>query len=374
MGNTTNDFNRIVIEDVPLIDVRAPVEFAAGAFPNAVNLPLMNDDERHQVGIRYQQGGQDAAIKLGHELVNGSIKENRIAAWKQFIEENPAALIYCFRGGLRSQLSQEWAEASVGREIQRLEGGYKAFRNYLINHLEPSWMKSTPLVVGGRTGSGKTLLLHRLKNRVDLEGIANHRGSSFGRFLNPQPTQIDFENRLAWALIQHEAAHHSFMVVEDEGRHIGNRCIPQLIMEHFDGGDVVLLETPLVERVQITFDEYIKAAQLKYADTFGDAGLFQWLEDIRGSILRIRKRLGGERLKRINQLLDEAYEYQLATGDAEGHKRWVEVLLVEYYDPIYDYQLEQKKEQIVFCGDTEEVLKYIYGLGEKNEKNGIDYE
>ena len=363
MSKTTNDYNRLVLEDIPLIDVRAPVEFSAGAFPNAVNLPLMNDEERHQVGIRYKQAGQDSAIALGLELVRGEIKASRIAAWRQFIADNPTALIYCFRGGLRSRLSQEWAEAAVGREIQRLEGGYKAFRTYLMEHLEPDWLKSIPVVLGGRTGSGKTLLLQHLENVVDLEAIANHRGSSFGRFINPQPTQINFENNLAWAMIQHEHAGHSLMVVEDEGRHIGSRYLPKPLVEHFASGDVVLLETPLEERTQITFDEYVVAAQLKFIAAYGDDGLFQWVEDIRGSILRIRKRLGGERLKRINQLLDAAHQQQLKTGAVEGHKSWVEVLLVEYYDPMYDYQLEKKKEKISFRGGADDVLEYVKSIG-----------
>ncbi|MEI6891250.1 MAG: tRNA 2-selenouridine(34) synthase MnmH [Pontiella sp.] len=359
MGKTTNDFHRLIVEDIPLIDVRAPVEFAAGAFPNAVNLPLMNDEERRLVGICYKQHGQQAAMALGHELVCGSVKEERVAAWKQFMDANPTALIYCFRGGLRSKLSQAWAEEAMGREVQRLEGGYKAFRTYLMEQLNPGWLNSTPLVLGGRTGSGKTVLLQHVKNVVDLEALANHRGSSFGRFINPQPTQIDFENRLAWAIIQHEAVGHSWMVVEDEGRHIGRRYLPTPLVEHFASGDVVLLETPLEERTQITFDEYVTAAQLKFSAAFGEDGLFQWVEDLRGSIQRIRKRLGGERLKRINQLLDEAYQQQTATGDAEGHKAWVQVLLVEYYDPMYDYQLEQKQKKIIFRGKADDVLEYI---------------
>ena len=363
MGKTTNDFYRIVVEDIPLIDVRAPVEFSAGAFPNAVNLPLMNDEERRRVGICYKEKGQDEAIALGHQLVCGKIKEARVAAWKAFIDEHPSAFIYCFRGGLRSKLSQEWTEEVIGRGILRLEGGYKAFRHYLMEHLEPSWLKSIPLVVGGRTGSGKTLLLQRLENVIDLEALANHRGSSFGRFINPQPTQIDFENALAWALIQHEDSGHNLMVVEDEGRHVGCRYIPRPLVEHFSGANVVQLETPLAERVQITYDEYVTSAQRLFAETYGDDGLAQWLEDIRGSVQRIRKRLGGERLKRVLQLLREAYDHQLSTADAEQHKSWVELLLVEYYDPMYDYQLERKKKKIVFRGSADEVMEYISKQG-----------
>ena len=363
MGQTINNFNRLVVEDIPLIDVRAPVEFAAGAFPTAVNLPLMNDEERRRVGICYKEQGQAAAIELGHKLVCGPIKEERIAAWEGFVERHPDALIYCFRGGLRSQLSQEWAGQAIGREIPRLEGGYKAFRNDLIEQLDPQWITSTPIIVGGRTGSGKTRLLHELDSVVDLEAIANHRGSSFGRFISAQPTQIDFENRLAWALIKHRAEGHRYMLLEDEGRHVGCRYLPQALVSCFAEAQVVHLETPLAERVQITFEEYVTEAQAAFDAEYGADGLFNWMEDLRGSVQRIRKRLGGDRLKRVNQLLQEAFDHQQATGDSSSHMQWVELLLREYYDPMYDYQLEQKRQKIVFHGDADSVREYLVGLG-----------
>ena len=163
MQTTTENFHRLVVDNVSLIDVRAPVEFADGAFPSAVNLPIMNDEERHQVGICYKEQGQAAAIARGHKLVCGPIKEARIAAWKSFVEKNPNALIYCFRGGMRSQLAQEWAEQAVEREIPRLEGGYKAFRNYLLDELEQENYPYTALRLGGYTGSGKTILLKKIE-------------------------------------------------------------------------------------------------------------------------------------------------------------------------------------------------------------------
>jgi len=362
MAQTTNNFHRLVVENVPLIDVRAPVEFATGAFPSAVNLSLMNDDERHQVGVCYKKQGQAAAIELGHSLVCGSVKEERIAAWKAFVEAHPEACIYCFRGGMRSQLSQEWVEQAVGREIPRLEGGYKAFRTYLMEQLDPQLITSTPIIVGGRTGSGKTLLIRDLANVVDLEAIANHRGSSFGRQLSAQPTQINFENRLAWALIHHRKAEHQQMILEDEGQHVGRCYLPRPLSAHFEESSVVHLETSLEERVQITFDEYVTLAQAAFTERFGEDGLFQWLEDLKGSLQRIKKRLGGERLKRVSQLMQTAFDQQQSTGDSSAHKQWVELLLCEYYDPMYDYQLEKKRQKIAFRGNAAAVRDYLAAL------------
>jgi len=357
--STTKDFRQIVLDDVPLIDVRAPIEFESGAFPTAVNLPLMNNDERHRVGICYKEKGNAEAVKLGHELVGGNVKQERIAAWAEQLERRPDTLLYCFRGGMRSKISQQWIAEEVGKTIPRLEGGYKAFRHYLLDQLDPVHLTSTSVILGGRTGVGKTILLQQLKNAVDLEAIANHRGSSFGRFTTPQPTPINFENHLAWAIIHHTAAGHCHMVLEDEGRNIGNRYLPPPLVEHFRKADLVVLERSMEERVQITFDEYITSAQSDYQKTYGkENGSAAWLTYMSSCLDRIRKRLGGLRHQQINQLLHAAHE----SGEPEQHKEWIEQLLRDYYDPMYDYQIEKKQDSIVFKGSADEVLDYLQVL------------
>jgi tRNA 2-selenouridine synthase len=356
---TTQDFHRIVLDDIPLIDVRAPVEFENGAFPNAVNLPLMNDEERRLVGICYKEKGNEEAVKLGHRLVGGSIKEERVAAWADQLREQPDTMLYCFRGGLRSKISQQWMAEATGTVIQRLEGGYKAFRNFLIERLDPAAQTGIPIILGGRTGTGKTILLQQLENRIDLERIANHRGSAFGRFVSPQPSQINFENNLAWALIKHTAAGHRHMILEDEGRKVGDRYLPQPLVEHFRTGGVVVLERSLEERVQITFDEYVTCAQQQYIVAHGDEpGRKLWLTDMDSNLKRIRKKLGGLRQQEISQLLYSAHE----SGEAALHKAWIERLLTEYYDPMYDYQIENKSSQIIFKGHASAVLEYLRAL------------
>lgn len=356
---TTKDFRQIVLDDVPLIDVRAPVEFEGGAFPTAVNLPLMNNEERHLVGICYKEHGNAEAVKLGHELINGKVKQERIAAWAEQIERRPDTMLYCFRGGQRSKISQQWIAEETGTVIPRLEGGYKAFRNHLIDQLDPANQTAVPVILGGRTGTGKTILLQQLENAVDLEAIANHRGSSFGRFTTPQPCPIDFENRLAWAFIKHAAAEHRHIVLEDEGRNIGDRYLPQPLVEHFRKANLVVLERSMEERVQITFDEYIAAAQLEYNTAYGkENGIEEWLSYMDNCIDRIRKRLGGLRHQQIKQLLHIAHE----NGEPEQHKAWIEQLLHDYYDPMYDYQIQNKSSAVVFKGNAAEVLGYLQSL------------
>ena len=131
----TSHYRELFLRDVPLLDVRAPVEFAQGAFPNAPNLPLLTDTERHDVGLRYNEQGQPAAIVLGHALVGGRTREARLQRWLHWCERHPDGHLYCFRGGMRSGLVQEWL-AEAGKPIPRIQGGYKAMRRFLLESLE----------------------------------------------------------------------------------------------------------------------------------------------------------------------------------------------------------------------------------------------
>lgn len=357
----SDDFERIVLENIPLIDVRAPVEFNQGAFEMAHNLPLMNDEERQQVGLCYKQKGHDAAVKLGHELVNNSVREPRVIAWQAFMTQHPSAMLYCFRGGMRSKISQQWL-ADTGYDIVRLKGGYKAFRRYLIDTLAqmPKTLSDKgiqPWVLGGRTGCGKTRLIHTLDNVIDLEGLANHRGSAFGRHVSPQPTQINFENNLSMAMIRFLDKEHAILVLEDEARNIGSVSLPKDLFDFFKAGRHVVLETPLDERIEITRQEYVEESQAEY-DSF-DA----WATFMRDAFDRIRKRLGGERYQRVLTQFNHACEKQLSTGEFGGHNEWIRILLTEYYDPMYDYQIQKKQCKIDFSGNLEEVRAFLNEVG-----------
>jgi len=354
----SNDFRSIVLENIPLIDVRAPMEFGKGAFPHAVNLPLMSNEERHLVGIAYKQKGHDAAVALGHSLVKDEGKVSRVKAWTDFIEAHPKAMLYCFRGGERSKISQGWI-AETEKNIVRLEGGYKAFRSYLMEETEKSVNQFTPYIIGGRTGSGKTILLNRIENSIDLEGLANHRGSSFGRKVEEQPTQIDFENALAYDLIQKLNRGFETLVFEDESAHIGRVYIPKILATHLFTAPLIILETPQDVRIEITFDEYIVKAQESYGEVYEESALERWAEAIRAAMLRIKPRLGGERYREVCELFDRALAEQKNTASLEGYKVWIDYLLVEYYDPMYDYQIEKNAERIIFRGSDEEIERFL---------------
>ena len=355
-----NDFEKIVIEKIPLIDLRAPMEFEKGAFINAINLPIMNDEERHLVGTCYKQKGNEEAVNLGYQLVAGDIKESRIRAWQDSINNNPETLLYCFRGGQRSRIAQKWVKERTGKDVLRLNGGYKAFRSYLMSQLEPSVQKSKPILLGGCTGSGKTILLKKLKNSIDLEGIANHRGSAFGCKITPQPTPINFENNLAYALVNHRYNGYKYMILEDEGRNVGARFLPKPIASYFNSGDLVILRASLEERVNITMNEYVYQAQANYENVYVDGtGLDHWADYIRESIMKLKKRLGLENCQKILKVFEDAYNNQLAKGNQEKHRGWVEMLLRDYYDPMYEYQLQKTTHGIIFEGNKDEVLSFL---------------
>ena len=353
----SDDFRRIVLENRPLIDVRASVEFLKGSFPTAINLPLMNDKERHLIGIRYKEQGNASAVQLGRELVE-PVKHERVQAWVEFVKQHPNAYLYCFRGGQRSQIAQAWLQ-EAGITIPRIKGGYKAFRGFLMQESEKITKESNTLIIGGSTGSGKTILLQKLSNSIDLEGLANHRGSSFGNFISSQPTQIDFENALGFALIKHAEQKHKYLIIEDESRNIGKINIPKPLFDNFRKGKLILLHTPMKERVEITFQEYVIEALKQYKTNYGEESEKIWFNDASKGLDRIKKRLGTERYVTIKTAFTKAFLEQEHTAKLEQHKGWIEILLKEYYDPMYDYQIEKSEIPIVFEGSADEVLGYF---------------
>ena len=349
----SNDFKSIVLNSTPLIDVRAPVEFEKGSFPHAINLPLINDEERHEIGICYKKHGNNEAVKLGHKLVGGMVKEERVKAWSDFIKANSDAKLFCFRGGERSKISQEWLSQS-GNDITRFKGGYKAFRSYLMNEIEASCTHFKPIILGGRTGSGKTILLKTLENSIDLEGLANHRGSSFGRKTTPQPSQINFENDMAYDLIQKLDKGLKYLVFEDEGNRIGSICIPKSFADYLSEAPLIILETPIEQRIEITFNEYVIEAQKMYGNN-----LDEWKDEILSAMHRIKKRLGSQRHKEVCDTFENAFDEQIQSSSLKAHKEWIETLLSEYYDPMYDYQIQKRCQQVEFRGSSKEIIEYL---------------
>jgi tRNA 2-selenouridine synthase len=355
-----SNFRELFLRDTPLLDVRAPVEFSAGAFPGTENLPLLEDEERHLIGIRYKNNGQEAAIELGRKLIDGQPREERTTAWRDFVQRHPEGALYCFRGGMRSKIAQEWIHEATGIAYPRIKGGYKALRNYLLEETEISCREINPIILGGRTGAGKTIVLLQLHNSIDLEGLAWHRGSAFGRHATPQPTQINFENRLAIELIRHRASAHAHLVLEDESKAVGSRHLPPLLYERMSASPLVMLDVSLEERIQNSIREYVTESLQEYQKLYGEeAGFKQWAEYATESLQRISKRLGGVRYSEMNGKLQHAIEQLRKTGSPDAHADWISQLLTDYYDPMYDYQIANKSSRIVFSGNSTQVRDYL---------------
>ncbi len=356
-----DDFEALLCADTPMLDVRAPVEFSQGAFPNSVNEPLLNDAERKQVGTCYKNEGQDAAVKLGARLVSGNIKTERVTRWKDFHSEHPDGVLYCFRGGLRSKITQQWIFDETGVQIPRVKGGYKALRRYLLDQTEHLAMQISPLILSGRTGSGKTHLLKRLECAIDLEGLANHRGSSFGRQVSPQPTQIDFENRVAVELLKLNRRGVDHIVLEDESPNIGSVHIPHALYEQMRRSPGVVLEASVETRIDITLKEYVVDMLDQYVAALGneEAGFAALSNYLHASLARVKRRLGGKGYAEILSLMDAALYEQRRSGKADVHREWLERMLTQYYDPMYDYQQEKRGRRIHKTGEFADVLAYL---------------
>ncbi|MCH2340159.1 tRNA 2-selenouridine(34) synthase MnmH [Pseudomonas sp. NPDC047963] len=359
MRGDTDNFAELFLNDVPMMDARAPVEFTKGAFPGVVNLPLMNDLERQKVGTCYKQQGQQAAIELGHRLVSGQVKDERIQAWADFARNNPQGYIYCFRGGLRSQLVQQWLKTEAGIDYPRVTGGYKAMRHFLLDTIEHAAAHDNFVLVGGMTGTGKTEVLARLEEGVDLEGIANHRGSSFGKRATPQPVQIDFENALAIRLLKMQKAGARQFVLEDEARLVGRCSIPLPLFQGMQHYPLVWLEDSFDGRVDRILKDYVIDLCAEFITEFGDEGFTAFAERLQQSLVNISKRLGGECYTRLAAIMDQALAEQASTGSVDLHRGWIEALLRQYYDPMYAYQRENKAARIEFAGEQNAVVEFL---------------
>ena len=270
----------------PVLDVRSPGEYIHAHIPNAFSLPLFNDEERKIIGTAYKQESREKAIKLGLdffgvkmrsmvEAVEKIIKSNKPGETSNFKPQTSnAVIVHCWRGGMRSS-AVAWLLNFYGFEIYLLEGGYKAYRNWVLEQFEKEYQFN---IIGGYTGSGKTELLKTLKENnhaiIDLEGLANHKGSAFGAFGElPQPSQEMFENLLATSL--KENSKESFWL-EDESQRIGILNIPRGFWNKMRTKPVYFIDIPFEQRLDHITTGY--GAMEK--------------EQLVNAIIRIKKRLG----------------------------------------------------------------------------------
>lgn len=352
-------YKEVLLKNAPVIDVRAPTEFTSGSVPGAVNLPILSNEERHKIGHTYKHQGREKAIDLGFRIVSGDNKATKLEHWISYIlyqksQNQDKVYITCFRGGQRSQISQQWILES-GYETFRFETGYKGFRQWSIEHLKELSLNLSLKVISGYTGSGKTLLLKELKDQVpivDLEGIARHKGSAFGAEEVEQPCQADFESSLLKKILQQQDYFSSPLVIEDESRVIGSVHLPEEFFLNLRNQKIILLDTTLEERVENIYKEYILLKNLSNSN-------YKVFDDYQRNVKQIAKRLG---FKRASEIIDdiemsknEFVQYQ----QTRSNKIWIEKLMSWYYDPRYSESLQKRNPVIEFKGTTSEVRAFL---------------
>ncbi len=337
------------LSNVSNIDLRSENEFKKGSIPQSVNIPILNNDQFKKVGIEYKKNGSDAAIALGHSLVKGSLKENLIHHWTEHLKKNPECLLYCFRGGMRSEIAVKWLN-DCGVKVNRLKGGYKNFRNWVISqHLDIENYIKDWIIIGGLTGSGKTDFLRSFKESIDLEQIANHRGSAFGVRDSGQPTQSNFENILTLDYLNHK---YEKLILEDESRTIGRAGLPGFWYQKMQSSKLVILEVDDDKRAENIYYEYV------YDEINNGNSEDKLLEKYLGSLNNIKRRLGNVVYNNIKDLMKSAFHQ----NEKEIHKEWILTLLTSYYDKMYSYKLDMRKDFIVHKGEIESCRDYINAI------------
>ena len=300
----------------PVVDVRSPSEFAKGHWPGALNIPLFTDDERAEVGTTYKQKGRQQAIQLGLSLTGPKLAA--LAEQLQASATEGPLRIYCWRGGMRSG-SVAWLAELLDLSPVVLEGGYKAYRRWAQSRFEHQW----PIhLMGGRTGTGKTDLLLALQRRgvgvVDLEGLAHHRGSSFGGLgLPAQPSTEHYENRLAEALQTLHGQGSQQIWLEAESIQVGHCRIPKALFDQMSAAPVLEIQRNLDDRVR------------QLVQVYGEQGA----EGLGEATLRISRRLGPQRTK---QAMDA-----IAVADWDTACR----AMLDYYDRCYDHELSRSPQR-----------------------------
>jgi len=304
-----------------VIDTRSPSEYLHGHIPGARNIPLFLDKEREAVGIKYKKSGRTKAILRGLELAGPGLHLKLAEALKTAVDGT--LLIHCWRGGMRSE-AMAWLFSLADLNTILLEGGYKAYRNHILTALS---QKRKSIILGGMTGSSKTHILRHLRNIgrqvIDLEALANHKGSAFGGLGQPfQPTSEHFANLLynEWKLLDPNKP----VWLEDESRNIGNIFMPDNFYSNMIDSPAVILIMDIKTRIPRLVEEYSKYPP----------------EIIRASILKISKRLGG----------DNTTEAIRAVNSGDFSKA-IEITL-KYYDKAYLFSINKRDQSKIIYVKT----------------------
>jgi tRNA 2-selenouridine synthase len=311
-------------ESAPIIDVRTPAEFRQGHIIGAYNLPLFTNEERVIIGTLYKQEGKQQAILKGLELVGPKLHLFIREISEKF--QTRTLLMHCWRGGMRSG-SMAWLFESYGYNCITLRGGYKSYRKYVLSSFDNP---RKIVVLGGKTGTGKTLVLKELSELgeqvIDLEKLAHHKGSSFGSLgEEKQDSQEHFENKLAHQYNKLDPARNCW--IENESRKIGINVLPDRLWDQMRAAPLAVINLPMEERLKYLTAEYGKFST----------------EELASAMERITRHLGGQHAKAA---IEAIHEGNLAEA--------CRISLV-YYDKTYQYGEDQREKEKMQFFDFEKL-------------------
>lgn len=321
------EFIKLEKENLPIIDVRSPSEYNHGHIPNAYNIYLFNDCERKEIGTIYKQRSREESVLKGLEYAAPKIT----AILKSIDEINKnyngknKILMHCFRGGMRSE-SVAWLCSNYKYDVYVLKGGYKSYRHYVLDSFDKNYKI---YLLTGKTGSGKTLILNKFRelgnNIIDLEYLAKHKGSAFGGINEgKQPTQEQFENYLSYELCKYDKD--AILWLEDESFLIGKIALPKALFDTMKNARKI---------IYLNVSKEIRAKFI--TDIYGKYNI----NDLEKSIIKIKNRLGGERMKEALEFLHNGKIYECV------------LTLLYYYDKAYKLNISEDKLINIECDNLD---------------------
>ena len=333
------------LDSINLVDVRSPAEYTEDHIPTALNIPLLDNEERRLVGTCYKQQGPKDARMLGVELVSPKLPDF-IKQFAEIKKNNKMIVAYCWRGGLRSN-SAAGLVRIAGLQVHTIKGGWKEYRRHVSDFMENFPPEYRFANLYGPTGCAKTEILRRLEseglNVLDLEKAAAHKGSSFGKVDEPENrnvTQKNFESKI-WHTFYRTGGR--LFLCEGESKKIGKVSIPNPVYDRMNSGISVVAETSLDFRIAFTVENYKPD---------------RYIEEIRESLHRLKRFIGNTKAAELSEMLDRG-DYETFTRD----------LLVEYYDPLYERSIPVKPDYVIkYESITEgsEKLAEIYRAAESS--------
>ncbi|KNF08879.1 tRNA 2-selenouridine synthase SelU [Gottschalkia purinilytica] len=309
-------------DNIVFIDVRSPKEYKEDTIPNAINLPILNDEEREEIGYIYKQVSHNKAKEKGLRYASYKLADIYLKV-RELIDEGKEVALFCYRGGMRSQ-SVATILNVMGLNVFLIDGGYKSYRKYVVNTLEKFKDEHEYVVLHGYTGVGKTKILEELSKKgykvINLELLAKNRGSVFGSigYDEESSSQKAFESLLANQLIDISKANGKNVFIESESKRIGKVILPDFLYNKMAKGIRVLIETDIDNRIKNITDDYINIPSVDKN------------EKIKKCIYLLKKRIG---LKKAEELVSEL--------ENENYEYVIRELMINYYDPLYKYSIDK---------------------------------